>query len=187
MRKVRAVVRVCGVAGALLGGGGCDTGRSSQPRRSFDEKQQIFQVSAADQAMNAAVARARATARAFLPHLRNPPQGQSYLGVKAELKGPEGSEHIWLYDIRYEGDRIVGRLRDDAEHVAGFRQGDEVRVRPEEVSDWMTIENGQVCGGFTSRILVADLPPAERARWMQGMGVERMPEGDAVCVEGARL
>ena len=73
----------------------------------------IQHVSSADQAMNAAIARARATLPEFLPRLQNPPPGQSYLGVKVRLGGERG-EHIWLYDVRWENGQIVGKLVDEA-------------------------------------------------------------------------
>ena len=185
MRTTRWLARVCGLAVVLTSAGACGDDGGAHGTV-YDAKRQIVGVPKGDEAMDRAISHARSTVRAFLPHLQSPPAGQSYLGVKVAV-GEESAEHIWLYDTRYDAGQIVGRLRDDAEYVAGFHQGDEVRVRPEQVSDWMTIEDGHVCGGFTTRLIVAQLPPEEQARWFQGMGVQRLPQGDAVCDEGGHL
>jgi uncharacterized protein YegJ (DUF2314 family) len=154
------------------------------PARKFNEQKNILYVTEEDRQMNAAIARARATVGEFLPRLRHPPRGLSYMGVKMRLADTERGEHIWLYDLRLEDGRIAGRLVDDAESFPDWKHGDEVRVEPAEISDWMTVENGRVCGGFTSRIMVAQMDAEQRAAWLREMEIERMPAGDAVCDEG---
>jgi uncharacterized protein YegJ (DUF2314 family) len=154
------------------------------PARKYDEKQNILYVSQEDRQMNAAIARARATVGEFLPRLEHPSKGLSYIGVKARLADAKRGEHIWLYDLRLEDGRIVGRLVDDAENFPDWKHGDELRVEPAEISDWMTVENGRVCGGFTSRIMVAQMNAEQRAAWLREMEIARMPTGDAVCDEG---
>ena len=191
MMGIRPMPRVCGLAMALLAASACgNAGRSSAqgppPQTSSGSTPIVRYVSREDQAMNAAIARARATLPQFLPRLRNPPAGQSYLGVKVRLGGESAGEHIWLYEVRYQGGRIVGRLVDDAELFPKFKRDDEVRVAPGEITDWMTVENGLACGGFTSRIMARSMTPDQRAAWMEEMGIARLPQGDTVCDEGAR-
>ena len=155
--------------------------------RVLDEEKNMLYVPQEDSGMNAAIARARASVPEFLPRLQHPPSGQSYVGVKVRLgeEGEEG-EHIWLSDVRLQDGRIVGRLVDDAVYFPQWKRGAEVRVAPAEISDWMTVENGRACGGFTTRVVVRQMEPDARAAFLRDMGVERMPEGDAVCDDDAR-
>ncbi|MFL5381352.1 MAG: DUF2314 domain-containing protein [Longimicrobiaceae bacterium] len=156
----------------------------AEPPREYDEQRRILSVTAEDEQMNAAVARARATVGEFLPRLRHPSRGLSYMGVKVRLADTQKGEHIWLYDLRLENGRIAGRLVDDAERFPDWKRGDEVRVEPGEISDWMTVENGRACGGFTSRVMVAQMNAEQRAAWLREMEIERLPPGGAVCDEG---
>lgn len=194
MRITGSMLRITALAVTLLTMDACgDAGRSSasppeQAGREIDAQKNILYVSPEDAAMNAAIDRAQATVHDFLPHLQHPPKGQEYLGVKVRLgDDPKRGEHIWLYDVRYDGGKIVGRLMDDADYFPEWKQGATVRVAPEEVSDWMTVENGHVCGGFTSRVVVATLPPEGQREWFKAMEIDGLPAGNAVCDEGGSL
>lgn len=135
--------------------------------------------------MNAAVERARATVPELVARLEHAPPGLTYLGVKARLDGPEGvREHIWLYDVTYADGMIAGKLIDDAQMFPEFHAGNVVRVEPREISDWMTVENGRACGGFTSRIMVAEMNAEEQAAYFKEMGIPRLPSGSAICDHG---
>jgi uncharacterized protein YegJ (DUF2314 family) len=184
------MLRACSMAVALLAASACGEGGrsmaqgSTTPQTSSGNTPIVRYVPREDAAMNAAIARARATLPHFLPRLQNPRAGQSYLGVKVRLGDKSAGEHIWLYEVRYQAGRIVGRLVDDAELFPKFRRDDEVRVAPGEISDWMTVENGLACGGFTSRIMALSMTPEQRAAWMREMGIARLPPGDTVCDQG---
>lgn len=182
--------RACWMAVALLtasasGEGGRVSAQGSPPPQTSSANTPIIRyVPREDPAMNAAIARARATLPQFLPRLQKPPAGQSYLGVKVRVGDRSTGEHIWLYEVRYQGGRIVGRLVDDAELFPKFKQDDEVRVAPGEISDWMTVENGRACGGFTSRVMARSMTAEQRAAWMREMGIARLPPGDTICDQG---
>ncbi len=120
--------------------------------------------------------------------MRDAPPGLTYLGVKVRLGDPDGmTEHIWLYDVTLAEGAIAGKLVDSAELLPGFHAGDVVQVEPRQISDWMTVENGRACGGFTSRIMVAEMNPEERAAYFQEMGIPRLPPGDEVCDDGSPI
>jgi uncharacterized protein YegJ (DUF2314 family) len=173
------------LAASAGGEGGRASAQGSPPPKTSSANTPIIRyVPREDPAMNAAIARARATLPQFLPRLQNPPAGQSYLGVKVRVGDRSTGEHIWLYEVRYQAGRIVGRLVDDAELFPKFKQDDEVRVAPGEITDWMTVENGLACGGFTSRVMARSMTAEQRAAWMREMGIARLPPGDTICDQG---
>jgi uncharacterized protein YegJ (DUF2314 family) len=186
MRGLRSTGPIWIVAALALACGDARTQPPAEGRRTYDEKKRMLYVEAEDREMSHAIAQARATVPEFLPRLQHPPAGQSYVGVKVRLGDGEQGEHIWLYDVRLEDGRIAGRLVDDAEYFPDQKHGDVVRVAPAEISDWMTVENGRACGGFTSRVMVAGMDAKARAAWMREMEIERLPPGDVVCDEGER-
>jgi uncharacterized protein YegJ (DUF2314 family) len=187
MRGTRWERWACVAAAALLaacGDAGWHApalGRGVLAERRYDSLTYQLTVSAADLEMNRAMSRARATADA----LRHPREGKSYL-VKVRLGGQEQGEHVWADGVRYENGWVVGRLTEDAVDFPSWSRGDEVRVRPGELSDWATVENGRVCGSFTTRVIAAQMTPEQRAAWFRGMEFDHFPPGDTVCDEGGR-
>ncbi|HEX8831026.1 MAG TPA: DUF2314 domain-containing protein [Longimicrobium sp.] len=185
MRLIPTAARLFTFATLMVAGACGRVEQAGKPVREFDEEKRIVHTNEDDQVMNAAIARARATAPQLIERLNHTPPGLSYLGVKAGLHGPGGvREHIWLSNVSYADGKIAGKLTEDARMFPGFNAGDVVRVEPGEISDWMTVENGRACGGFTSRIVLAEVTSEVRAAYMAEMGIPRLPPGDAVCDDG---
>jgi uncharacterized protein YegJ (DUF2314 family) len=138
-------------------------------------------VRGADPQMDSAVARAQASVRTFLDQLQRPSPNRTFASVKVRFATDSTAEDIWLQDAAFNGRFITGTLTDDATTTENVHQGDSVSVRPEEVSDWMTVENGRMCGGFTERVNSRRRTAEEQEAWQHAYGVERMPAGQAVC------
>ncbi|HEX8390783.1 MAG TPA: DUF2314 domain-containing protein [Longimicrobium sp.] len=155
------------------------------PYRSFDQKTRILRVRQGDEEMNAAIDRARSTLPHLVQRLTHAPAGMTYLGVKVRLARSDGpAEFIWLEDVTYADGKIAGKLTEDAELFPEFRVGDPVRVEPGQITDWMTVENGRACGGFTQRIVMAEAGAKVLAAYLAEMGIPRLPLGDVVCDSG---
>lgn len=160
---------------------------SGVPARGFDPETRLLTTDARDQAVNAAIERARGTVPQLLQRLNDPPPGLTYVGVKVRLGDPNGEgEHIWLYDVTYADGEIAGKLTENAQLFPKFRAGDMVRVQPQEISDWMIVENGWACGGFTTRIIAEEMTAGTRATFLAELGISRLPSRDSVCDDGLR-
>ena len=116
-----------------------------------------------DPGLEAAKAEALATVPEFLRRLSLPGADTSTAAVKAPLKVPGGTEHVWLTGVRCEGDEFVGAVDNEPRGKTDVKSGDTVRVRQSEISDWKLIENGQLVGGFTIRYFVNRMPAKQRA------------------------
>jgi uncharacterized protein YegJ (DUF2314 family) len=53
-------------------------------------------------------------------------------------------------------------------YIAGLKVGDKVSVNPDEISDWSFVRNDQLVGGYTIRVLYAEMSPAEQADFLKG-------------------
>lgn len=75
--------------------------------------------------------------------------------VKAGFKSPVTGaiEHMWIEDVRFEGERIVGRLANEPENIPGLTQGRWVSMPLDDVSDWVYREGKRTIGGFTIRVM----------------------------------
>jgi uncharacterized protein YegJ (DUF2314 family) len=93
------------------------------------------------------------------------------------------AEHIWLENVRFDGQYVTGRLSEDAIAIGGVYRGQAVRVLPGELTDWMIVEDGWLCGGFSERVNAARRPAAEQEAWMKSFRLRGMPGEDEVCDE----
>lgn len=143
---------------------------SQDPSAPADQKgrDDIIDVAQDDQEMNAAKAEAQKTLPTFLAILDNPKPGTDMIGFKYPLGG---SEHIWVDNVKREGDTLTGTLA-NVPRLEGYNQGDAVKVPLKDVSDWAALVDGKMQGHYTTRVLFAQLPPEDVARIKAQFGWE---------------
>jgi uncharacterized protein YegJ (DUF2314 family) len=139
-----------------LAGFGCQTQRSNS---------NVWEFSGNDPEMRAAIDSARRTVAVLMARLQAPPRAsQTYLSVKVRLGTDSVGEHIWLDGVQVAGTLLRGQLNEDAVAIEGAKAGQWVTVRPDSISDWMIIDSGVLCGGYTVRVERSRLSDADRAR-----------------------
>jgi uncharacterized protein YegJ (DUF2314 family) len=108
-----------------------------------------------DPVMDAAIAEAQRTLPEFLAVLADPPPGTGDYAIKYPLGG---WEHIWVDNVRIDGERIVGQLA-NAPEQEGHRLGERVVVPFADITDWSYRRaDGVMQGHRTTRVLLAQLP-----------------------------
>ena len=119
----------------------------------------LIPVSSGDLEMNAAMAEARRRLPEFRRALdedarRIIPTIDGALVKAAVSSASTGeTEHIWLEDIGFENDRIVGVVASTPHAIPEIALGDEITVSPDDISDWVYRHGGQTFGGFTVRLM----------------------------------
>jgi len=75
--------------------------------------------------------------------------------VKARFDNPiTGTiEHMWIEDVGFEGEQIVGTLASEPNDIPELSKGAWVSVSPDDISDWFYLQGGRTIGGFTVRIM----------------------------------
>ncbi|PWU18970.1 MAG: hypothetical protein C5B50_07675 [Verrucomicrobia bacterium] len=75
--------------------------------------------------------------------------------VKARFESPitGAIEHMWIDDVGFEGEEIVGTLASDPQNIPELSKGECVTVSPEAISDWVYRQGGRTIGGFTVRVM----------------------------------
>ena len=142
----------------------------------------VASFSRTDAEMRAAIDSARATVGILLRRLANPPTSQSYVSVKMRFGDDSLGEHIWLDSVRFDGQRLHGQLTEDAEYLPDLRAGQWASVLPANISDWMIVDRGRLCGGFTIRVGRARVDSARRAALdanLASMGIVAMAPTDS--------
>jgi uncharacterized protein YegJ (DUF2314 family) len=123
-----------------------------------------------DKAMHQAVHQAQRSMGKFMAALTKPQPGQTGFSVKKRCIEGNKCEHIWLANVRFDGRVLRGKVDNNPVDVKSLRLGQKVTVRPEEVSDWMYVENGRLVGGYTVRAYYRNLPADQKRRFAQNVG-----------------
>jgi uncharacterized protein YegJ (DUF2314 family) len=141
-------------------------GEPTQDER-LAERDDMKAVSTEDARMNAAIAEAQKTLPQFLKFMESNGEGRDTAGFKFPLGG---WEHIWVKDVRREGDFLVGRLS-NVPAQDGFQIDDEVRVALKDVSDWTWRDKNNVAQGhYTTKVLLDQMPVEQASEIRQALG-----------------
>lgn len=123
---------------------------------------EYYQVQNEHAAMHQAVIKARKSVGKFIDALKHPAAGQTDFEVKKPFRQGSEVEHIWLSDVRFIGSRFQGRVDNKPRKIPGLKVGQLVSVNPNEISDWVYIDNGKLVGGYTIRAHYNELTPEQK-------------------------
>jgi uncharacterized protein YegJ (DUF2314 family) len=121
-----------------------------------------YQVSSDHAAMQRAVDEARRTVKKFIFALKHPTPGQTDFEVKKPFIQGNEVEHIWLSNVEFLGNRFQGRVDNQPRKIRGLKLGQLVSVNPNEISDWLYVDNGKLIGGYTVRVHYSELSPEQK-------------------------
>ena len=141
------------------------------------EPDPIVRFSDQDEAMNGAIAQARASYPRFLAALAEAAENeaQNYLLKVALPTADGGVEHIWINELRREEGRLVGALANEPHGLAGMHLGSAVVIDEDHVSDWAVISEAGMYGSYTTRVMLPFLDPAEAAEIAQMLTPQPIP------------
>lgn len=77
-------------------------------------------------------------------------------------QGETFCEHMWVNDISCDGEFIYGTLISSPNDLKDIKQGDPVKVKLDELEDWMYSIAGKVYGGHTINLLRSRMTEEER-------------------------
>ncbi len=123
----------------------------------------MYDVAENDSAMAQATRHARRTVGQFITALQHPGPGMKDFQVKKLFVKDGKGEHIWLANVKFIGNRFVGVVDNRPVNIPGLKVGMKVAVNPDEIFDWPYVDNGQLVGGYTIRVLFGELSPQEKA------------------------
>lgn len=112
--------------------------------------------------MNFAIEEARRSLRSFFDAFVKPKPNQKAFLLKVKFHEGNSTEHIWLADIDASTMPMTGTVGNEP-HIKGLSFMQRVEFRPEQISDWMYIEDGYLVGGFSIQVIRSGLSPSERA------------------------
>ncbi len=109
--------------------------------------------------MDRAIAEARSTIDDFVAALAAGTPETIGFAVKKGYPCPgDTKEFIWINEVGMDGDVFVGTINNEPVDTNAVRLGQEVRVKREEIADWMYLDRGRLRGGYTIVALVHGTP-----------------------------
>lgn len=152
MRRIFLVILASCCFAALLGAEAA-AARERDPVIGFDSS---------DLSMNAAIAKARKRLPEFLRILRSG-SADSY-GVKVKITDDNGTEHIWMDQIREADDQFDGTISNNPDKLTVVQRGSPYKVKKAAISDWYYVRDGLMHGAFTMRVMLPRMPPSQAER-----------------------
>lgn len=117
----------------------------------------FYELEEDDSSLNQAIKKANQTFDDFESVLKNSVENNiksfSDFSIKVKFDTKNGAEHVWLSEIKIEGEDYFGVLNNEPEQINSLKLGDVIKIDKNRISDWMYSENGKLIGGFTIRAL----------------------------------
>lgn len=157
--------RTIGLIGLAFGAAIGATAQAQKP-----ERETIVNVPRADPQMNAARDRALAELPDFFRHFAHPGPGERRFMIKFDIIPGERAEFVWAGDIDRSTNPMTGILVNQPEWIDGYRIGQRVPIREEDIVDWSYFQGGVMQGSYTQRVLLERIDPAEAARLREAAG-----------------
>jgi len=125
-----------------------------------------------DERMNRAIEKANLTLWYFEESLSNPQPHHAYFSVKVHIVDGANSEHIWLTEPHFDEDgNLFGTVGNEPVHVKTVKINQKIGINRDLISDWMSIENGRLIGGYTIRAIRDGIPEKELAAFDKSIGL----------------
>ena len=105
-----------------------------------------------DPELDAAIAQARASVDEFIERIASPPPARTFVAVKVRFFPSDGA--------------FRGSMGDDIPSLKLFF-GDPVTAKPDEILDWMVVEDGKLIGGHTIRLAYRRMTPEEKQNFLE--------------------
>ena len=110
------------------------------------------QLSGDDAELRAGIDQSRASVRMFLEAFTKPAEKQNSWRVKIAFLKDGEVEHLWLRSLDLTGAKPTGIIA-SAPRRHDLRLNQQVEFDPRHLCDWMYVEDGELMGGFSLRIL----------------------------------
>lgn len=123
----------------------------------------VVRFASNDPEMSLAIDSARATLSGFLQQVADPGFNSESQAVKVVYLTPsQEEEHIWVDVLRLNADGTVAGLVANVPHnLPDIHLGDPVIIQRDRISDWGYMQDGQLYGYYTLRVMLPRLPEAD--------------------------
>ena len=116
-------------------------------------------------AMDAAIAKARASIDDFWRQHTKADAGVVNLALKVRVVSGKAKEALWLIEIELKGAAMSGVINTDPVTVKSVKFGQRYAFKDADIVDWTYMRNGKIVGNETLRALLDMMPPEDAAKY----------------------
>ena len=80
-------------------------------------------------------------------------------------------EHMWLGAISWDGVHVSAGLLNEPNQLTSVKAGDRVAIPLAQLSDWLLLLGGDLCGAFTIQVMRAHMGPQQRREHDEAWGL----------------
>jgi uncharacterized protein YegJ (DUF2314 family) len=131
----------------------------------------IYNVENQDAEMNNVIIEAKQTLPEFYKALENKNANQDAFAIKMHFTVNNDREHIWVNGLFKRDGEYFGVVDNLPELTKEVKQGDTIKIDSSRVSDWMYLDNGELKGGYTIKLLRKRMSEEERAEFDKTSGM----------------
>ncbi len=146
----------------------CNSTEQQFPKTIKNNNSNIHMVDGDDKAMNIAIETAKEKFDDFDRAFKSNKYDTSTFAIKLKFpieKGATG-EHIWLSYLTFKNGFYYGIIDNVPEFTTKIKEGQEIKVSKDKISDWMYSDNnGILKGGFTILVRRSRMTPIERKEY----------------------
>lgn len=84
-------------------------------------------------------------------------------GPDADIDAELEVEQMWISEIEFDGETITGTLINEPHSLNSVSEGDRVKKRLKEITDWMYAIDGHVYGAYSVNLIRSRMSGGERA------------------------
>ena len=153
--------RLAAIACLLLAG--CMGGEDSGGARQVALADNPHFAGEKDVDMRIAAHKAQVSLDEFDQRLKDPPAGQTRIGLRGIFQSQGETEYLWLRNVSIVPEGYRGMIITPPT-LPGFALDEEVVLPRAAVADWFAVEGGYLIAGYSLRLMRSRLSPDERAR-----------------------
>lgn len=120
------------------------------------------QVAEQDPEMIAAIAEARMTLPRFWAAMDKAEPGTGGYSLKVAITDGDQVEHFTTAEVERIDGKIFARIANTPQFVTNVVYDQRIEVPEADISDWMYLRNGKIVSGYTLRLLLKRMTPAEK-------------------------
>ena len=124
-----------------------------------------------DEELAEAVSQAQETLHMWRQEFLAPKRSYSMTSLKVRFQGDNGVEDMWTEPLFILDNKYTVRMVEGVTLEKGIHPGRILDVRPEDIVDWMLLEeDGTVIGGYTLRLEYERMTPDQQKRYLEITG-----------------
>jgi uncharacterized protein YegJ (DUF2314 family) len=129
-----------------------------------DTSQHSFGIKSDDPEMMAAIQKAQDLFPHFDSAFASKKTNRQESTIRVKYRDEGKVEYMWVGDLFKVEGQYWGVLLDSPKVVKGLQKGDTVVIQPADIVDWIYVIDSTHYGGYTQRVILNRLTPAESAR-----------------------